>query len=343
MIITLPDDFHLHLRDGDVLADLLPDTVRCFGRALVMPNLRPPVTTVAQAGDYRRRIRTALPQGSDFEPLMSLYLTETTPAEEIHRARDSGFVKAVKYYPAGATTNADAGVRDWRRCDDVFSALSDTGLPLLVHGEVADPEVDIFHRESVFLDTILAPILAQHPRLKVVLEHVSTSHGVRFVQQAGANVAATLTAHHLLLTRNDLFRGGIRPHHYCLPVVKTEMDRQALRAAATSGNPKFFLGTDSAPHARSAKESCCGPAGIGTAHAAVELYAEVFAAAGCLDRLENFASRFGARFYGLPENQGRLSLVEEAWQVPEHLTFGNDERIPFRAGETLGWRARRVA
>ncbi len=339
LTIIRPDDWHLHLRDGDAMQAVLPDTAQRFARAIVMPNLRPPVTTVAQAAGYRARILAALPADMAFEPLMTLYLTDKLPADEIDRAQDSGFVHAVKLYPAGATTNSDAGVTDLAKCHATLARMEKLGLPLLVHGEVTDPGVDIFDREAVFIDQVLLPLLRDFPALKLVLEHITTRDGVDFVKSAGANVAATITAHHLLLNRNAIFAGGLRPHHYCLPVLKRETHRQALLAAAISGNPKFFLGTDSAPHAKSTKETACGCAGCYTAHAGIELYAEAFEAAGALDKLEGFASHFGPNFYGLPRNRGTLTLVREAWQVPAtQPLLENDVLIPLRAGESIAWR-----
>ncbi|HTY04008.1 MAG TPA: dihydroorotase [Rhodocyclaceae bacterium] len=339
LTITRPDDWHLHLRDGAALAAVLPDTARRFGRAIVMPNLKPPVTTVEQAAAYRGRILHGVPRGLTFVPLMTLYLTDNTPAAEIAKAKASGFVHAVKLYPAGATTNSDAGVTDLARCRAALAQMEALGLPLLVHGEVTDPAVDVFDREAVFIERVLGPTLKDFPALRIVLEHVTTKDGVDFVQGGGANVAATITAHHLLLNRNAIFQGGIRPHHYCLPVLKRERHRQALVAAATSGNPKFFLGTDSAPHGRSVKEAACGCAGCYTAHAGIELYAEAFEAAGALDRLEGFASHFGADFYGLPRNADRITLVKEDWTAPASLPYlDGDVLVPLRAGDTIAWR-----
>ena len=338
LTLVRPDDWHLHLRDGDALRAVLPDTARRFGRAIVMPNLVPPVRTVAEADAYRARILSALPAGLRFEPLMTLYLTEATPASEIEAAVASGFVKAVKYYPAGATTNSQSGVTDLRRCEAVFDAMQSTGLPLLLHGEVTDPEVDVFDREAVFIERHLLRLADGFPRLKLVLEHVTTAQGADFVRHAREGVAATLTAHHLLLNRNAIFRGGLRPHAYCLPVLKRERHRQALLEAAASGSPRFFLGTDSAPHARHAKESDCGCAGLYTAHAGIELYAEAFDAIGALDRLEAFASFHGPDFYGLPRNTAKVTLRRERWTVPESLPFGDAELKPLRGGETLAWR-----
>ena len=337
--IVRPDDWHLHLRDGEALKAVLPHSARQFARAIIMPNLRPPVTTVAAAEAYRARIVAALPEGASFEPLMTLYLTDNTPADEIRRAADSGFVKAVKLYPAGATTNSDAGVTDLRKCDAALAEMEKLGMPLLVHGEVTDPAIDIFDRESVFIETVLQPLLARRPGLRVVFEHITTADAAQFVASAGENVAATITAHHLLYNRNAIFTGGVRPHYYCLPVLKREKHRAALVAAATSGSHKFFLGTDSAPHARSTKEAACGCAGCYTAHAALELYAEAFEAAGALDRLEAFASFNGPDFYRLPRNSTTATLERQSWIVPEAFAFvGGDPLVPLCAGESLGWR-----
>lgn len=341
MEITLirPDDWHLHLRDGAALAAVLPHTARQFGRAIVMPNLRPPVTTVALAAAYRERILAALPEGLRFEPLMTLYLTDNTPAEEIARAAASGFIHGVKLYPAGATTNSDAGVTSLERAAPALAALEKHGLPLLVHGEVTDPQVDLFDREAVFIDRVLTPLLARHPGLKVVFEHITTRQAAEFVAAGGANLGATITAHHLLYNRNAIFQGGVRPHYYCLPVLKRETHREALVAAATSGNPRFFLGTDSAPHGRLTKEAACGCAGCYTAYAALELYAEAFATVGALDKLEAFASLNGPAFYGLPVNTDRVRLVQQAWTVPDDYPYGPaDQLVPLRAGEQLSWR-----
>jgi dihydroorotase len=336
--ITRPDDWHLHLRDGAALAAVLPDTVRRFARAIVMPNLKPPVTTVALAAAYRERILAALPAGMDFQPLMTLYLTDNMAPAEIDAARASGFVHAVKLYPAGATTNSDAGVSDLKKCTATLARMEELGLPLLVHGEVTDPAVDVFDREAVFIDTVLAPLLRDFPGLKLVLEHITTSNGIAFVMAGGANVAGTLTAHHLLLNRNAIFAGGIRPHHYCLPVLKRETHRRALVAAAISGSPKFFLGTDSAPHAQSTKEAACGCAGCYTANAGIELYAEAFEAAGALDKLEGFASFHGPDFYGLPRNTATITLKREPQPVPASLDYlPGDRLVPLRAGETVAW------
>ena len=336
--LTRPDDWHAHFRDGEAMRGVAAATARQFARAIVMPNLKPPVVKVAQAQAYRTRILDALGGANGFEPLMTLYLTDNTPPAEIERAKASGFVRAVKYYPAGATTNSDAGVTDLRRCEATLQAMARAGLPLLVHGEVTDPDVDIFDREAVFMERTLGPLVERFPGLRIVVEHITTREAAAFVRQAPANVGATITAHHLLMNRNSIFSGGIRPHHYCLPVLKRELHRRALLEAATSGSPKFFLGTDSAPHARSAKESCCGSAGMYTAHAALELYAEAFESAGALDRLEGFASHFGADFYGLPRNRETVTLVRSPWQVPEEYAFAGERLVPLRAGEQLAWK-----
>jgi dihydroorotase len=335
LTLTRPDDWHVHLRDGAMLAAVLPDTARQFARAIAMPNLKPPVRTLEEAGAYRARILAALPADARFTPLMTLYLTDNTAPEEIFAARESGFVHAVKYYPAGATTHSDSGVSDIARVQAVLEAMQETGLPLLLHGEVTDPEVDVFDREAVFIERILEPLLQRLPRLKVVLEHITTAHAAEFVAAASANVAATITAHHLLYNRNAMFQGGIRPHYYCLPLLKRESQRRALIEAATGGDPKFFLGSDSAPHARQAKENACGCAGIYTAHAAIELYAEVFELAGALDRLEAFASFHGPDFYGLPRNTDKITLRREPHTLPSEHAAGV---VPLRAGESVNWR-----
>ena len=342
--ITLrrPDDFHVHLRDGPAMASVLADTARQFGRAIVMPNLKPPIRTTAQALNYRERIVGELPEECGFEPLMTLYLTDDTPPEEISRAKLSGRVHAVKLYPAGATTHSDSGVTRLSRCFRTLERMEELGLPLLVHGESTDPSIDVFDREKAFLEETLGPTLERFRGLKVVLEHITTRDAAQFVEVTGPNVAATITAHHLLMNRNALFMGGIRPHHYCLPVLKREEHREALVEAATSGNPKFFLGTDSAPHARPTKETGCGCAGIYTAHAAIELYAIAFEEAGALDKLEGFASVFGAEFYGLPLNEGKVTLVRQEWTVPETVKFGDDVVVPLRAGETIPWKLAEV-
>ena len=336
--IARPDDWHVHLRDGEMMESVVGATARQFARAIVMPNLKPPVTTVEQAKAYRERIVKALPKGAAFEPLMTLYLTDNTTPAEIERAAKSGFVKAVKYYPAGATTNSDSGVTDLRKCDAAFEAMAATGLKLLVHGEVTDADVDIFDREAVFVDRSLGTLVKRFPKLRIVVEHMTTHEAVAFVERAPENVAGTITAHHLLMNRNSIFAGGINPHHYCLPVLKREPHRRALVKAATSGNPKFFLGTDTAPHSKASKEGCCGSAGMYTAHAALELYAEAFDAAGALDRLEGFASHFGADFYGLPRNAGRVKLERVEWEVPAEYPFGATTVVPLRAGRKVGWR-----
>lgn len=338
LTITRPDDWHLHVRDGDALRTVVPHTARRFGRAIIMPNLKPPVTTTAQALAYRERVLAAVPQGVDFTPLMTLYLTDNTARGEIAAAKASGHVHAVKLYPAGATTHSDAGVTDIRRTYPALEAMAEHGLPLLVHAEVTDPEVDVFDREAVFIERHLRAVCEAIPQLKVVLEHVTTKDGVDFVTGSPDTVAATVTAHHLLLNRNAMFAGGIRPHHYCLPVLKREAHRTALVAAATGGNPKFFLGTDSAPHAREAKESACGCAGMYTAHAALELYARAFDAAGALEQLEGFASRHGPAFYGLPPNSGTVTLEKADWQVPDSYPLADSTLVPLFAGEAMDWR-----
>jgi len=337
LTLTRPDDWHLHLRDGALLRAVLPATARCFARAIVMPNLKPPVTTVALAAEYRDRILAALPAGMDFEPLMTLYLTDNTPAEEIRRAAESDFVHAVKYYPAGATTNSDSGVTDLKRAYPALEAMQLADLPLLLHGEVTDPEIDIFDREAVFIERHLAPLMRDFPGLRMVLEHVTTRDAVEFVEAAPENLAATITVHHLLLNRNAMFDGGLRPHHYCLPVIKRETHRQALVAAATSGNPKFFAGTDSAPHPKHAKESDCGCAGVYSAPVAIELYAEVFESIGALERLEDFVSHFGPDFYRMPRNPDTISLTRSPWRVPAQIEAGGDLLVPLGAGRTLAW------
>jgi dihydroorotase len=341
MTLTLgrPDDWHVHFRDGAALAAVVPHSARAFRRAIVMPNLKPPVTTVAAAGEYRARILAALPAASPFTPLMTLYLTDRTPPAEIERAKGSGFVLAVKYYPAGATTNSDSGVTALDRVYPVLAAMERFGVVLSLHGEVTDPAVDMFDRERVFVDTLLTRIVRDFPQLKIVLEHVTTAEAAAFVRESTANVGATITPHHLLWSRNALFAGNfLRPHLYCLPILKRETHRQALIAAATSGNPRFFLGTDSAPHPRHAKETACGCAGCYSAHAALELYAEAFDDAHALAKLEGFASHFGADFYGLPRNTDSVTLVREPWNVPAEYPFGASWLVPLRAGETIRWR-----
>lgn len=336
--IIRPDDWHLHLRDGAALASVVCHSAARFARAIVMPNLAPPVTTVGQALAYRKRILAALPAEADFEPLMTLYLTDETTPEEILRARECGHVHAIKLYPAGATTNSASGVTDTARVDGAFRAMGEAGLPLLVHGEVVDRDIDVFDRERVFIERVLAPIVARHPGLRIVLEHVTTRDAVDFVKSGPDTLAATITAHHLLLNRNAIFEGGLRPHHYCLPVLKREHHREALIEAATGDDSRFFLGTDSAPHARDAKEAACGCAGIYTAHAGIELYAEAFEAAGRLDVLEDFASRRGATFYRMPCSARRIELVRQPWRVPESYALGDGSLIPFRAGQEIPWR-----
>jgi len=343
LTLTRPDDWHLHVRDGDALRDVIAHTARQFARAIIMPNLQPPVTNTAQALAYRERILAALPAGSDFEPLMTLYLTDRTTAGDIEAAVNSGRIAAVKLYPAGATTHSDAGVTDIRRTYPALEAMAEHGLPLLVHAEVTDPEVDVFDRERVFINRILEPLTVRYPGLKVVLEHVTTREGIFFVESAPDTVAATITAHHLLLNRNAMFRGGLQPHAYCLPVLKRETHREALLEAATGGSHKFFLGTDSAPHARQRKEAACGCAGIYTAHAALELYAQAFEEARALHRLEGFASHFGPDFYGLPRNSTTITLEKSDWQVPDSYALGDSRVVPMHAGQTLHWRLREAA
>jgi dihydroorotase len=335
--LTRPDDWHLHVRDGAPLNTVVPHTAAQFGRAVIMPNLKPPVTTAAQALAYRERILGALPRGVVFEPLMTLYLTDRLPPDEIRRAREAGVV-ACKLYPAGATTNSDAGVTDVRKTYPTLEAMQREGLLLLVHGEVTDPEIDLFDREAVFIDRVLRPLRADFPELKIVFEHITTREAAQYVAEADRFTGATITAHHLLYNRNAIFTGGIRPHYYCLPVLKREVHRQALVQAATSGNPRFFLGTDSAPHPAHLKEHASGCAGCYTAHAAMELYAEAFDAAGALDRLEAFASLHGADFYGLSRNAGTITLRRQSWTAPESYPFGEADLKPLRAGESLAWR-----
>jgi len=336
--LTRPDDWHIHLRDGAALATTVPHAARSFARAIVMPNLKPPVTTTEQALAYRERILAAVPDGGAFQPLMTLYLTDRTPPAEILRAKESGHVYAAKLYPAGATTNSDAGVTSLESLYPTLEAMQQHDLPLLIHGEVTDSEIDIFDREHVFIDRHLIPITERFPELRVVMEHITTKEAADFVAGASRKVAATVTVHHLLLERNAMLAGGIRPHLYCLPILKRSLHRDALVKAATSGNPKYFLGTDSAPHARPTKETACGCAGIYTAHAAIELYAEVFERAGALDKLEAFAAFHGPDFYELPKNTERITLERRSWPVPDHFPFDNDTLIPFRAGETIAWK-----
>ena len=338
LTLIRPDDWHVHLRDGVVLADVVPHTAAQFARAIVMPNLKPPVTTTAMAAAYRERILAAVPQGMKFEPLMTLYLTDNTPPDEIRRATESGFVKGVKLYPAGATTNSDAGVTDIQRCMRTLEVMQETGLPLLIHGEVTDHEVDVFDREAAFIDRILQPLRKSLPALRVVFEHITTKDAVDYVRDADGEIAATITAHHLMYNRNAIFQGGIRPHYYCLPILKREVHRQALVDAATSGSPRFFLGTDSAPHPKGLKEHACGCAGCYTALHAMELYAEVFEAVNALDKLEGFASLFGPDFYRLPRNTEQVTLQKREWVIPDELTLGDTVLVPLDAGRALGWK-----
>ncbi len=338
LTLTRPDDWHLHLRDGELLRAVVGDSARQFARAIVMPNLKPPVTTTGRALAYRERIIAALPAGAQFEPLMTLYLTDNTTAAEIRRARQSGIVHAVKLYPAGATTNSDAGVTDIRKAYPALEEMQRCGMPLLVHGEATGHDVDVYDREAVFIERTLVPLLKDMPQLRLVFEHITTRDAVQFVTSAPAHIAATITAHHLLYSRNAMFSGGLRPHYYCLPVLKREVHREALGKAAIGGNPKFFLGSDSAPHEQHAKESACGCAGCYTAYAAIELYAEAFDRLNALDKLEGFASHYGADFYRLPRNTGKITLRRESWQVPASLPFGEHRLVPLRAGEDLAWK-----
>jgi dihydroorotase len=338
LTLRRPDDWHLHLRDGAALAAVVKFTAARFGRAIVMPNLKPAITTVALAGAYRERILAAVPPGARFEPLLTLYLTDTTPPEEIDRAKAAGFVHGIKLYPAGATTHSDAGVTDIANVERVLARMEKVGMPLLVHGESPQADVDVFDREAHFIDAVLQPLVTRFPGLRVVFEHITTARAVEFVAEARTGVGATITPQHLLHNRNALFAGGIRPHYYCLPILKRERDRQALLGAATGGDPKFFLGTDSAPHERTTKENACGCAGMFTAHAAVELYAEAFESAGRLDRLEPFASHFGADFYGLPRHADHITLVKESWAPPLTYEFGKGVLVPYRGGESIAWR-----
>jgi dihydroorotase len=338
--ITLirPDDWHLHLRDGAAMASVLPHTARQFARAIVMPNLKPPVTTAQDAAAYRERILAALPEGMVFEPLMTLYLTDNTPADEIRRAQDTGFIHAVKLYPAGATTNSAAGVTDLRKCYKTLEAMQELDMPLLVHGEVTDHEIDLFDREAVFIERVMRPLRRDFPELKIVFEHITTKDAAEYVAEAEGPIAATITAHHLLYNRNEIFKGGINPHYYCLPVLKREVHRLALVTAATSGDERFFLGTDSAPHAQHAKESSCGCAGCYTALHAMELYATAFEQAGALDKLEAFASLNGPNFYGLPVNEGSITLKRETWTIPPTVAMGEEALVPLDAGGQIGWK-----
>ncbi|MBA3696798.1 MAG: dihydroorotase [Methylotenera sp.] len=339
LTITRPDDWHLHLRDDAALKAVLPDTARQFARAIVMPNLRPPVTTTELALAYRQRILQALPANMNFEPLMTLYLTDNTSAEEIAKAKASGLIHGVKLYPAGATTNSDSGVTNLGHCVKALEAMEKLGVPLLTHAEVTDSDIDVFDRERVFIERNMIPLIEKFPSLKIVFEHITTKDAADFVTEAPSNVAATITAHHLLLNRNDMFKGGIQPHHYCLPILKREEHRVALVKAAVSGNAKFFLGTDSAPHAKHTKEAACGCAGMYTAHTAMELYAEAFDKENALDKLEGFASFYGADFYGLLRNTKKVTLMKESWLVPEYLPYINDDAlVPLRAGQKLSWK-----
>jgi dihydroorotase len=338
--ITLirPDDWHVHLRDGSHMAAVLPDTARQFARAIVMPNLKPPVTTAADAAAYRDRILAALPAGMRFEPLMTLYLTDNTDPDEIRRAQDTGFIHAVKLYPAGATTNSAAGVTDLRKCYKTLEVMQELDMPLLVHGEVTDHEIDLFDREAVFIERVMRPLRRDFPELKIVFEHITTRDAAQYVAEAEGPIAATITAHHLLYNRNEIFKGGINPHYYCLPVLKREEHRLALVTAATSGDERFFLGTDSAPHAVHAKESACGCAGCYTALHAMELYATAFEQAGALDKLEAFASLNGPNFYGLPVNEGSITLKREAWTIPPSVPMGEHQLVPLDAGQQINWK-----
>jgi dihydroorotase len=337
LTITRPDDWHLHLRDDAALKAVLPHTARQFARAIVMPNLKPPTRTVAEASAYRDRIIAAIPAGVSFEPLMTLYLTDNTKPEDILAAKASGFVKAVKYYPAGATTNSDSGVTDLKKCEAVFEAMQQCGLPLLMHGEVTGDDVDVFDREKIFIEKNLIPLVLRFPHLRIVLEHITTANAVKFVLAAKDNVGATITPQHLLFSRNAIFKGGIRPHLYCLPILKREDHRVALVNAATSGNPKFFLGTDSAPHTKNAKESCCGSAGCYSALHAMELYADAFERVDALDKLEAFASFHGPDFYQLPRNRDSITLNKTTWRIPDEVPFTESGLVPLRAGEELSW------
>jgi dihydroorotase len=338
LTITRPDDWHLHVRDGAAMASVLPHSARQFGRAIIMPNLKPPVTTTAQAAAYRERILAALPSGTDFQPLMTLYLTDNTPPDEIRRAKDSGFVHAVKLYPAGATTNSDAGVTALSKCYKTLEAMQEAGMPFLVHGEVTDSTIDIFDREAVFIDKVMQPLRRDMPALKVVFEHITTRDAAHYVNETEGPIAATITAHHLLYNRNEIFKGGIRPHYYCLPVLKREEHRQALVRAAISGSKRFFLGTDSAPHPKGLKEHACGCAGCYTALHAMELYAQAFDQACALDKLEAFASFNGPAFYGLPRNTGTITLKREAWTLPAELPLGDAIVVPLNGGEPIDWK-----
>ncbi len=335
--ITQPDDWHLHLRDGDALNSVAPFTAKQFARAIIMPNLNPPVTTVVQAVEYLDQILAAV-DGTDFEPLMTLYLTDNTSADEIIAARKSCFIKGLKLYPAGATTNSDAGVTDINNCTAALEEMQKSGLPLLIHGEVTDPAIDVFDREKVFIEKVLEPLMQHFPELKIVFEHITTKEAADFVQQSSHNIAATITPHHLLFNRNAMFQGGLRPHNYCLPVLKRDIHQQVLLETIRSGNPKFFLGTDSAPHTKQAKESACGCAGIFSAHAAIEIYTSIFEQQNALDKLEAFASFNGPDFYGLPRNKKTITLTKQDWQIPDHYPMGEDSLVPFLAGQVINWK-----
>lgn len=341
LTITKPDDFHLHLRDGTALESVVNYTAAQFARAIIMPNLKPPVVTTELAQQYRERILASVDQQYNFEPLMTLYLTDNTSAEEINMAAESKIIKALKYYPAGATTNSDQGVTDFRKTYKALDAMMENNIPLCVHGEVTDDDVDVFDREAVFIEKVLSPLVKDFPELKIVFEHITTKVGVDFVLNTDANIVASITPQHILLNRNDLFKGGLRPHNYCLPILKAEEDRNAVESAAISGNKKFFLGTDSAPHERNRKESDCGCAGIFSAHIGIELYAEAFEAAGALDKLEAFASFYGADFYGLPRNEEKLTLIKKEQSIPETITFADSVLVPFRTGETCAWQLKK--
>lgn len=338
LTITRPDDWHIHLRSGDALKNTVKDVAHQFSRAIVMPNLVPPVANVELAHQYRQQIQKHIPDGADFTPLMTLYLTDKTSAEDIKHAMQTDYIKACKLYPAGATTNSDSGLSQIENAYPVFEAMQKHGMPLLIHGEVTDSDIDIFDREKVFINRTLKPLVEKFPDLKIVLEHITTADAVDFVMSCGNNVAATITAHHLLNNRNDMLVGGIRPHLYCLPILKRQQHQEALLKAATSGSPKFFLGTDSAPHVKENKETACGCAGCYTAYAAIELYAEVFDSMNALDKLEGFASFYGPDFYGLTRNQSKITVVRESWKMPEQLGLGDDVVIPYRAGEEMSWK-----
>ncbi len=337
LTITQPDDWHLHVRDAEVLKTVVPHSARCFGRAIIMPNLKPPVTTTTQALAYRQRIQAVTPENRNFQALMTLYLTDNTDPQEIQKAKDSTAIHAVKYYPAGATTNSDSGVTDLSKTYAVLEAMQTLGMPLLLHGEVTDSQVDVFDREAVFIDKILIPLIKRFPSLKIVLEHITTRQAAEFIGAAPEHIAATITPQHLLYNRNEIFKGGIRPHYFCLPVLKREQHRQALLDAVSSGNRKFFLGTDSAPHSQANKENACGCAGIYSAHAAIEFYAEAFEQAGALDKLEGFASFYGADFYGLPRNTSKITLLKQAWTIPDYYHFNDEKLIPLNANQTMRW------